>query len=139
MASGMKNSMPNEIFVIFNGYEYRTYTTPETLAQALADGYGLGDHHLTPGGKPNEIKMFVPVDFYDDNVAGELKKITSRRPPTQPPYFGITPWNPATPFTTSPADEAKIKAQDKAFKTKIKAWKTGVLDDLYKILNRKRP
>lgn len=40
MASGFKDGpAPGRIWVLKNEYEIRYYTTPETLAQAVVDGY----------------------------------------------------------------------------------------------------
>ena len=40
MASGYKDGPPpSHLYVIKNDYEIRYYTTPETYAQALAEGY----------------------------------------------------------------------------------------------------
>lgn len=63
--------MPEIIFAIFNGYEYRTYTTILSFATAINDGYASG---------PNcEVKVFVPADWADDSINVGVKKIAKRK------------------------------------------------------------
>lgn len=145
MASSLKAGMPKEIFVIFNGYEVRYYTTPETFAQAVSDGYA---HHHTSG-TPYEVKCFVPVELADDQVSEQLDLAVQQPPPPFVPSaacaapVGVQPWSINLTTTVQAAVAAATAQYEKEQKTyrgkTLKAWRGRLLDDIYTALRRTRP
>lgn len=133
MASGTKSSMPEVIFVIYNGYEYRTYTTILAFAQAITDGYAEG--------RNTEVKVFVPADWADDGINVGVQQIAKRKPfqhqdipqwvAVSPPAGNYQAWNNLTP-----AQEAASKANLKAEKAGRKAHKDKLVAALTQALGR---
>lgn len=129
MASGAKSEMPEFVFVIFSGYEVRYYTTPETLAQAITDGYAMG--------AGAQVQCFVPIELADDSAAQKLALVVKRKPPAQPqpPHsFNLTQW-PAGGLT--PQQQKENEAHFRKWKRgPLKKFKQHVLDDIYAAIGR---
>lgn len=121
MASGYKDGPPpSHLYVIKSSYDIRYYTTPETYAQALADGY-QGELAVY---RRCETPPSADVDaILADNPMPTLDTGSSLNP-QQMMYSGIS--------RPTPAQQAAYKQYEKDIKARRKRVKAALL----KILER---
>lgn len=112
MASGFKSGAPpGRIWAIKNGYEIRYYTTPETIAQAIVDGY------VNNGG----VVVCYRLDE-NPNIA-QLQQETPTDPaPPQPRLSGS--WPPTA------ADQVLSTAYDKELKKWRKRQRARLVEEV---------
>jgi hypothetical protein len=133
MASGDKNSMPEMIFVIFNGYEVRYYTTVESFAAAITDGYA--DQH--------EVKCFVPAEWADDRIDQAVLSVAKKKPlrnlPTPANWHAVMSQHGqfVHPSMYTPAQKKFAADWTKKQKAHRKQHKDAIANELTAALGRK--
>jgi hypothetical protein len=126
--------MPEIIFVIYNGYEYRTYTTILAFATALTDGYAAD--------KKAEVRVFVPADWADDRITKDVlavaKKPSLRHLPQPSNWHAVMQQNGqyVHPSRYTPAQKKFARDWEKKQKDHHKKHKDRLVAELTKALGR---
>ena len=128
MASGLKEGPPpDRLYVIKNGYEIRYYTTPETFAQAIVDGYTW-----VPAGMPKP-ELAVYARCGDSPPAPQVDDILQAHP--QPPPPNTQPLTLQQQIALLPPTPAQKAAYDQ-YNKDMKAWRKKIKTLLIPILER---
>lgn len=140
MASTDKSSMPELIFVIFSGYEVRYYTTIETFAAAITDGYA--------DGVASQVKCFVPAEWADDKIDQAVLGVAKKKPfqfrqspnwhkVMNPQSLSLHQQMTGAYVPPTPAQEKFLKDEKNRQRKERKKHKDAIVADLTAALGRK--
>lgn len=121
MASGYKDGQPPpRLYVIKSDWEIRYYTTPQTFAQAVVDGYAdIGS------------TVLAVYELREGNPKLKVQQVMQANPAppyTYPVVAGRGPLDPPTPEQR--AYHAEYNAATKAWRKKVKALLVKAIERL---------